>query len=132
MIFIIINIYLYFYNNYKEVEKNKKLTIYSNELKTSLLDYQNQIIALTTKENQISKKASNIDTLKQKVITLQNNYAKERENNMLLEIELNNWRKKYPDELIKMDEGGKINNVNVFKIEEMQFEINKLNNKLQV
>lgn len=51
---------------------------------------------------------------------------------MLLEIELNNWRKKYPDELIKMDEGGKINNVNVFKIEEMQFEINKLNNKLQV
>lgn len=132
MIFIIINIYLYFYNNYKEVEKNKKLTIYSNELKTSLLDYQNQIIALTTKENQISKKASNIDSLKQKVITLQNNYAKERENNMLLEIELNNWRKKYPDELIKMDEGGKINNVNVFKIEEMQFEINKLNNKLQV
>lgn len=132
MIFIIINIYLYFYINYKEVEKNKKLTIYSNELKTSLLDYQNQIIALTTKENQISKKASNIDTLKQKVITLQNNYAKERENNMLLEIELNNWRKKYPDELIKMDEGGKINNVNVFKIEEMQFEINKLNNKLQV
>lgn len=132
MIFIIINIYLYFYINYKEVEKNKKLTIYSNELKTSLLDYQNQIIALTTKENQISKKASNIDTLKQKIITLQNNYAKERENNMLLEIELNNWRKKYPDELIKMDEGGKINNVNVFKIEEMQFEINKLNNKLQV
>lgn len=132
MIFIIINIYLYFYINYKEVEKNKKLTIYSNELKTSLLDYQNQIIALTTKENQISKKASNIDTLKQKVITLQNNYAKERENNMLLEIELNNWRKRYPDELIKMDEGGKINNVNVFKIEEMQFEINKLNNKLQV
>lgn len=132
MIFIIINIYLYFYINYKEVEKNKKLTIYSNELKTSLLDYQNQIIALTTKENQISKKASNIDILKQKVITLQNNYAKERENNMLLEIELNNWRKKYPDEVIKMDEGGKINNVNVFKIEEMQFEINKLNNKLQV